>query len=352
MHTDETRRRDRLDALALEGVEKEVDAQRVARHVTGDHDVHVVLLGLLAKLGPHVHADDRTHSGVGELFHRLFGTLGAAGHVDPDLTGARRRAALAEIGARALARRDAILGDLDERLLHVLDQPGLALGEVLGQELDDQVVGGRVGGEERHAQQARRVDRLVVVDGHQAALDLVHPLADELLSGLNGHPELRPDVGLRFHHVVQLRQAETLGVVRVHGVDRHALLAQAVGEQDLAGVHVDPAEQRRDLGLWVADVDPRVGEGVRQIGLVGEGLEVGGQLLVTAARAFEMLLDTLLAARVGLDAHAHCGLVDLTKLHGGPFGARERDVRPARAGVSGDARTVFIPETGGRDIPP
>ena len=229
---------------------------------------------------------------------------------------------------------------------------GSRSSKYLDEEVDHEVVGRRVRREERDVEQAGDVDRLIVVDRHHAPLDLVHALADELLARLDRHAELRPDVGLDFHDVVQLREAVALGVMRVDGVDRHALLAQPVGEQDLAAVHVDAAEQGLDLGLGVADVDARVGERVRQVLRVGELLEVVGRLLVPPAGTLEVLVDALLAARVGLDAHAHGGLVDLAKLHGGPFCSRRaRTALRPRTWVGGDARGLFIPETRDRRHP-
>ncbi len=187
----------------------------------------------------------------------------------------------------------------------------LVLGEVRRQVVDDQVVGRRVRREEGDVEQTRHVDRLVVVERHEPTLDLVHALADELLPRLDRDAERRPDVGLDGHDVVELRETPALGVVRVDGVDRHALLAQAIGEDELARVHVDAAEDRRDLGLGVAPVDAGVVERVLQLLGVGQRLEMVRQLVVLAPGALEEVLDAFFAAGVDLDPHAHGGLVDL-----------------------------------------
>ena len=122
VHADEAAGGDRLHAVALELVEEEVDAQRVAAHVPGDDHVDAVLVGLVAQLLAHVHADDRADAAVGELLDDRLGALGAAGHVDPHLAGTGAGAALAEVRAGALLRGDAVLGDLEQRLLHVFDE--------------------------------------------------------------------------------------------------------------------------------------------------------------------------------------------------------------------------------------
>ena len=100
--------------------------------------------------------------------------------------------------------------------------------------------------------------------------------------------------------------------MRVDRLDRHSLLAQAVGEDHFAGVHVDAADERRDVSVGVADVDPRVVERIGELLGVGQLLEVVGEGVVAFLRARQELVDAGLAARVGLDAHAHGGLVDLT----------------------------------------
>ena len=140
-------------------------------HVAGDDDVDVVLVGLLAQLRAHVHADDGADAGVGELLHDLLGTLGAAGHVDLDLAGALARGLLLPMyGPAPFCAAMRYSGTSSSAFCTSSMSLRLALGEVLVQVLHDQVVGGRVRREERDAEQARDVDRLVVVDGHEAAL--------------------------------------------------------------------------------------------------------------------------------------------------------------------------------------
>ena len=92
-----------------------------------------------------------------------------------------------------------------------------------------------------------------------------------------------PEVGLHVHDLVQVRVARTLGVVREDEVDRLALLAQPVGEQDLPDLHVDAHEQTADLGVGIADADARVGVRVGELLGVEERLVVGVELVVLLA---------------------------------------------------------------------
>ena len=99
-----------------------------------------------------------------------------------------------------------------------------------------------------------------------------------------------------------------------------ASFAQPVGQQHFRRVHVDAAEQRRDLGVRVADVDARVAERVGEVLGISQRLEMVGKALVAALRALQELVDARAPARIGVDAHAHGGLVDLLQLQGVPFG--------------------------------
>ena len=277
----------------------------------GDDHVDAVLVGLVAQLLAHVHADDRADAGGGELLDDRLRALGAAGHVDPYLAGTGAGAALAEVRAGSLLRGDAVLGDLEQHLLHVFDESRLLLREILVEVVDHEVVGRGVRREEGHAEQTGRVDGLIVVERHETSAHLVHTLHDELLAGLDRHAQPGPDVGLHLHHAVELGETPAFGMVRVDRVDRHALLTQAVGEEHLAGVHVDAADERGDLRVGVAHVDARVVEGVGELFGVGKRFEVLGESVVALPRAGEELVDAGLAARVGLDAHTHGCLVDL-----------------------------------------
>ena len=139
---------------------------------------------------------------------------------------------------------------------------------------------------------------------------------------LIGTPHVFPDLGLHLHHLVELGQRHALGVVRVDGVDRRALLAQPIGEQYLADVHVDATDECLDLGVGITDVDARVDVRIGQLFVVEDLFEVVGKLLVAASRQRERLLDLVAPARIVVDAHAHRGVVDLTKFHGRPFARR------------------------------
>ncbi len=111
---------------------------------------------------------------------------------------------------------------------------------------------------------------------------------------------------------IELGERHALGVMGVDGVDAAALLAQAVGEQHLADVHVDAGDERGDLGVAVADVDARVDVRVGQLLLVEDRLEVVGKRLVAAPGHGERALDALAAPGIGLDPHADRGLVHLS----------------------------------------
>ena len=169
-----------------------------------------------------------------------------------------------------------------------------------------------MGRKERDVEQRSGVDGLIDVHRHEAPPHFDAALVHDRLANVDRHAPRLPHFGLHLHDAVELGERHALGVMGVDGVDVAALFAQAVGEQHLTDVHVDAGDDRRDLGVALADVDAGVDVRVGQLFAVEDVLEVVGKLLEAARGHGERTRDALAAAGIGFDPHADRRLVHLS----------------------------------------
>jgi len=165
-------------------------------------------------------------------------------------------------------------------------------------------------------QDARRVDRAVVVGGQEAALYLADTLLHDLLRYAEIDSVAGQEVGLELHDVIEAGQGIALGVVGDHKVDLAARnFVELVSKEDLADLHVYADDHLTHLGLRGSVKDTRVGVGIEEAVLVIEFLfplfEPGEPLLFL----FQNPVDLFFPSLVMDDAHGYGLFIKVLQLH-------------------------------------